>query len=265
MLNCACVMMPTELEQALAAARAQHGKNKNSTNGNSFDRDGHGSGSRRDADNQAEDIHVVFEEPFTSRGGRKGGGMPLVCMGSGEHTVYVLQVIYNGRRWSVERRFSEFDLLDRELQRMWGFDPSVRLGELPSKVWVGKLHKETKSKRKDELELYISNLLSQSKLVQESAELRAFLEIPLRNDAGQGPPPVISRPSTVCSRRFGTCRPLPPLKPRVRMHDPCHGWCMQQFTPRRSAPFGVGSGASTDSDWRQLARAKQQQRTHPGL
>ena len=44
------------------------------------------------------------------------------------------QVIYNGRRWSVERRYSEFDMLDKELQRMWAFDPSVRLGELPSKV-----------------------------------------------------------------------------------------------------------------------------------
>ena len=25
-------------------------------------------------------------------------------------------------------------MLDKELQRMWAFDPSVRLGELPSKV-----------------------------------------------------------------------------------------------------------------------------------
>jgi len=41
---------------------------------------------------QAEEIQVMFEEPFTSRGGRKGVAIPLVCMGSGEHTVYVLQV-----------------------------------------------------------------------------------------------------------------------------------------------------------------------------
>lgn len=142
----------------------------------------------------------MFEEPFTSRGGRKTG-LPLVCIGSGEHTVYVLQVIYNGRRWSVERRYSEFDMLDRELHRMWAFDPSVRLGELPSKVWVGKLAKETQSKRKDELENYVNNLLSQSKIVQESAELRAFLEIPPRNDLHNGPPPVISRPPDSCASR----------------------------------------------------------------
>lgn len=48
--------------------------------------------------------------------------------------VWCAQVIYNGRRWSVERRYSEFDMLDKELQRMWAFDPTVRLGELPSKV-----------------------------------------------------------------------------------------------------------------------------------
>jgi hypothetical protein len=124
----------------------------------------------------------------------------VLCIGAGEHTVYVLQVIYNGRRWSVERRYSEFDMLDREMQRMWAFDPSVRLGELPSKVWVGKLAKETQTKRKDELENYINNLLSQSKIVQESAELRAFLEVPPRNDFHDGPGPVISRPDSATSR-----------------------------------------------------------------
>ena len=188
-----------ELEQALAAARAAHGKDKSKRNGMGGHSPG-GEPSRRGPGDQTEDIQVVFEEPFTTRGGRKGG-MPLVCIGSGEHTVYVLQVIYNGRRWSVERRYSEFDMLDREMQRMWAFDPSVRLGELPSKVWVGKLAKETQSKRKDELENYINNLLCQSKIVQESAELRAFLEIPPRNDMQNGPPPHISRPSSNAASR----------------------------------------------------------------
>jgi hypothetical protein len=50
--------------------------------------------SRRVPGDGAEDIQVVFEEPFTSRGGRKGVGIPLVCIGSGEHTVYVLQVTF---------------------------------------------------------------------------------------------------------------------------------------------------------------------------
>jgi hypothetical protein len=36
-------------------------------------------------------VQVVFEEPFTSRGGRKTA-MPLVCLGSGEHTIFVIKV-----------------------------------------------------------------------------------------------------------------------------------------------------------------------------
>jgi hypothetical protein len=28
-------------------------------------------------------------------------------------------VLYNGRRWSVERRYSEFNMLDTELRRLW--------------------------------------------------------------------------------------------------------------------------------------------------
>ena len=186
------LLKPTELEQALAAARAQHVKNK------SFDSCS-GAARRRTPQDQAEEIHVVFQEPFTSRGGRKDGGLSLVCLGSGEHTVYVLQVTCNARRWSVERRYSEFDMLDRELQRVWAADPAVSLGELPSKVWVGKLTKETQARRKDELEQYLNNLLSNPRLVQESAELRAFLEVPPPDGAGQGPPPVISRPYSVSS------------------------------------------------------------------
>lgn len=186
------LLKPTELEQALAAARAQHGKNKGN---DACD----GASSRRTHEDQTEEIHVVFEEPFTSRGGRKGGGISLVCMGSSEHTVYVLQITCNARRWSVERRYSEFDMLARDLQRVWASDPSVSLGELPSKVWMGKLTKETQSRRKDDLEQYMNQLLSNSRLVQESAELRAFLEVPPRHGAGKGPPPVISRPYSVSS------------------------------------------------------------------
>jgi len=87
----------TDLEQALAAARAQHGRNKSRANGDV-------GASRRGPGDRAEDIQVIFEEPFTSRGGRKGSS-PLVCMGSGEHTVYVLQVCYP--RMRVEARVAK--------------------------------------------------------------------------------------------------------------------------------------------------------------
>ena len=61
-----------ELEQALAQARAQHGKNKSKSNGNGMNGNGHGGGSRhRGADDGMEDIQVVFEEPFTSSGGKQ--------------------------------------------------------------------------------------------------------------------------------------------------------------------------------------------------
>ena len=38
---------------------------------------------------------------WRGRGGQ--GGIPLVCLGSGEHAVYVMRVTYNGRRWTVVR------------------------------------------------------------------------------------------------------------------------------------------------------------------
>lgn len=61
-----------ELEQALAQARAQHGKNKSKSNGNGMNGNVHGGGSRhRGADDGMEDIQVVFEEPFTSSGGKQ--------------------------------------------------------------------------------------------------------------------------------------------------------------------------------------------------
>jgi len=48
-------------------------------------------GARSRSKRQGEDVQVVFEEPFTSRGGRKTA-MPLVCLGSGEHTIFVIKV-----------------------------------------------------------------------------------------------------------------------------------------------------------------------------
>eukprot|EP00291_Cryptomonas_curvata_P008132 CAMPEP_0172187852 /NCGR_PEP_ID=MMETSP1050-20130122/21580_1 /TAXON_ID=233186 /ORGANISM="Cryptomonas curvata, Strain CCAP979/52" /LENGTH=241 /DNA_ID=CAMNT_0012862245 /DNA_START=201 /DNA_END=922 /DNA_ORIENTATION=+ len=157
-----------ELEQALAAARAycQHeGSRTAASRESSSDRFG-------------EEVHVVFEEPFTARSGRHGGGIPLVCLGSGEHAVYVMRVTYNGRRWTVERRFSEFDDLDKELTRLFSRDPSVRLSHFPSKKWVGGLSRELLDRRKQKLEAYVQDLVAQAKLVRTCDPLRAFLEIP---------------------------------------------------------------------------------------
>ena len=63
------------------------------------------------------------------------------------------QVKYNGRVWSVERRFSEFDELDKELARMPAREGrTVHLPPFPSKVWVGKAAQETQDRRRRELE-----------------------------------------------------------------------------------------------------------------
>lgn len=43
-------------------------------------------------------------------------------------------ITYNGRKWEVERRYSEFDDLDKELLRIYGRDSAVRILVLPSKV-----------------------------------------------------------------------------------------------------------------------------------
>eukprot|EP00960_Hanusia_phi_P072013 767687-Hanusia_phi.AAC.1 len=103
----------------------------------------------------------------TEGGGRGGGQRGLgVCMGEGKgggederkwerggEKLRSAQVEYNGRRWSVERRYREFDLLDKELQRVWGREASVRLAEFPSKVWVGKMSRDVAQQRRTELEL----------------------------------------------------------------------------------------------------------------
>ncbi|EKX33809.1 hypothetical protein GUITHDRAFT_119980 [Guillardia theta CCMP2712] len=188
------LFQPTELEQALAVARASCQQNNGSHSRHNGNCNGH-SRHRDPERNSLENVEVTFEEPFVQRGGRKGGSMPLVCLGSGEHVVYVLQVGYNGRRWSVERRYREFDLLDKELQRVWGREPSVRLAEFPSKVWVGKMSRDVAQQRKTELEVYMKCLLDQPRIVRESDELRAFLELPPRTDLR--PMPTISRPRDV--------------------------------------------------------------------
>jgi hypothetical protein len=69
------------------------------------------------------------------------------------------QVKYNGRVWSVERRFSEFDELDKELARMPAREGrTVHLPPFPSKVWVGKAAQETQDRRRRELEAYVQAL-----------------------------------------------------------------------------------------------------------
>ena len=91
------------------------------------------------------------------------------------------QVKYNGRVWSVERRFSEFDELDKELARMPAREGrTVHLPPFPSKVWVGKAAQETQDRRRRELEAYVQALVRQPAVLQASPHLRAFLELPPR-------------------------------------------------------------------------------------
>jgi len=123
------LVQPTELEQALAVARAavSNHEHRNGSDG--------GSRSRGLDYMEREDVQVIFEEPFKSKNSRKSSsGIPLTCLGTGEHAVYVLRVTYNGRQWHVERRYSEFDELDKDIYRTFGSDSSIQLIALPAKV-----------------------------------------------------------------------------------------------------------------------------------
>ncbi|KAJ1487098.1 hypothetical protein T484DRAFT_1787686 [Baffinella frigidus] len=220
------LLKPTDLELALAEARASA---------------------------------VVFGEAFTSRRGRKVKASPLACLGGGEHTMFVIKpprprppssdavsalVLYNGRGWSVERRFSEFDELDKELAPLPARDgpeelarlpacdgPEVHLPPFPSKVWVGKVAQETQDRRKVELEAYIQALVRQPAFLQSSPHIRVFLEIPPRVPLDPAPPrdtdPAPPRPP---SSSAAAGRPPPPSS--------------SSSTPGR-APSGLGGRGGT--------------------
>lgn len=70
------------------------------------------------------------------------------------HTVYVLVVMWNKKRWTIEKRFSRFATLLKELQA----HGIRKLPSLPSKTFFKRLDAEFVEKRRQALEVFIAQL-----------------------------------------------------------------------------------------------------------
>lgn len=73
------------------------------------------------------------------------------------HTMYVLQVSSRANRWTVSRRFKEFDVLDKQLRKLF---PNLKIPALPPKRYFGSSNEtEFVQSRRQLLEAYLNSLV----------------------------------------------------------------------------------------------------------
>jgi len=89
---------------------------------------------------------------------------------------YKVKVTHEGLTWYVWRRFSQFDTLRHELRRLFGHGV---LPQIPAKTWFASLDEEFLNDRKNELDQFMQDLLSDNlrKQVFKIAEMRKFLGV----------------------------------------------------------------------------------------
>eukprot|EP00287_Rhodomonas_sp_CCMP768_P005406 CAMPEP_0196723858 /NCGR_PEP_ID=MMETSP1091-20130531/5919_1 /TAXON_ID=302021 /ORGANISM="Rhodomonas sp., Strain CCMP768" /LENGTH=150 /DNA_ID=CAMNT_0042065895 /DNA_START=210 /DNA_END=662 /DNA_ORIENTATION=- len=87
------------------------------------------------------------------------------CIGDGTH------------KWTIQKRYSEFDALDRELQNKFP-KKMLKIDRLPPKAIFGSMSPSRISNRQKSLDSYLKALLKETELVA-SPELHEFLEVPL--------------------------------------------------------------------------------------
>ena len=96
-----------------------------------------------------------------------------------KYTVYVIRVkLITGAVWTVERRYSQFYVLNRLLKKKF---PDVKKMKFPGKRLFRTLAKSTVAQRRDLFEQYLSTLLTFS---PRPFDLNAFLE--LQEHTGDG-------------------------------------------------------------------------------
>mmetsp|Transcript_54383 Transcript_54383/g.127126 ORF Transcript_54383/g.127126 Transcript_54383/m.127126 type:complete len:185 (-) Transcript_54383:88-642(-) len=94
-----------------------------------------------------------------------------------EFTVYNFCVGDGAHKWNIQKRYSEFDALDRELQNRFP-KKMIKIDRLPSKAVFGSMSPSRIANRQKCLDSYLKSLLKEAELVS-SPELHEFLEIPL--------------------------------------------------------------------------------------
>lgn len=73
------------------------------------------------------------------------------------HTMYVLQVSSGAKKWTVYRRFKDFDFLDKQLRKLF---PNLKIPALPPKRYFGSSNEaEFVESRRQQLEAYLNTLV----------------------------------------------------------------------------------------------------------
>ena len=80
-------------------------------------------------------------------------------------------------RWEIQKRFSDFDALDRELQNRYP-KRMLKIDRIPRKSKFNALKQRNLEAREKGFDTYLRQLLQEGELLS-SPELREFLEIPL--------------------------------------------------------------------------------------
>lgn len=87
------------------------------------------------------------------------------------YTVFIVEVALGSKRWTVERRYSQFAKLNKELTRQYA---ALRSFKFPPKTLFSTLAQATVEKRQEMFQRYLKKLLE---LQPRPVELNAFLEI----------------------------------------------------------------------------------------
>lgn len=105
-----------------------------------------------------------------------------------EHTVYTINLCYppaepgtcgttSQRRWSVERRYSEFAELHDSLAESLASQSDIVLPTVPPSRWIGLMDPTFVAERREGLDGWLGTMLSTSELALQP-QLHAFLETP---------------------------------------------------------------------------------------
>ncbi len=102
-----------------------------------------------------------------------------------QHTLYTVELCYScpragatvPRRWSVERRYSEFAELHQSLAESLAWQTDIVLPAVPPSRWVGTMDPTFVSERREALGAWLGTMLSTAELALQP-QLHAFLETP---------------------------------------------------------------------------------------
>ena len=87
---------------------------------------------------------------------------------------YFIKVCYQGKEWSIRKRYSDFARFDHFFRKR--FECSIELQLPPKKWWTLKTKPSTLAKRQKGLQKYLDDVLTNS-VANEVSLIREFLEV----------------------------------------------------------------------------------------